>query len=152
MCKCYIDICLVGVVIQNLELCEKFVGDFDYVVNFMMMMVEQICEIFVEFGFCFIDEVVGYVEVLDICKVIMYWKVRGFDLLLILYQVDFFYGFLLCYVCDQDYDFEISFDMKFIDMCIEVLINGIFVCQEVSICNVDCIVGIMLGSCVMVVI
>ena len=146
MRKCHTDTCPVGVATQNPELREKFAGDPDHVVNFMMMMAEQTREILAELGFRSIDEAVGHVEALDTRKAITHWKARGLDLSPILHQVDLPHGSPLRHVRDQDHDLETSLDMKLIDMCTEALTNGTPVRQEVSIRNVDRTVGTMLGS------
>lgn len=146
MRKCHTDTCPVGVATQNPELREKFAGDPDHVVNFMMMMAEQTREILAELGFRSIDEAVGHVEALDTRKAITHWKARGLDLSPILHQVDLPHGSPLRHVRDQDHHLETSLDMKLIDMCTEALTNGTPVRQEVSIRNVDRTVGTMLGS------
>lgn len=70
------DTCPVGVATQNPELREKFAGDPDHIVNFMMMMAEQTREILAELGFRSIDEAVGHVEALDTRKAITHWKAK----------------------------------------------------------------------------
>ncbi|PZM50274.1 hypothetical protein DOM01_02230, partial [Salmonella enterica subsp. enterica serovar Derby] len=77
MRKCHTDTCPVGVATQNPELREKFAGDPDHIVNFMMMMAEQTREILAELGFRSIDEAVGHVEALDTRKAITHWKAKG---------------------------------------------------------------------------
>lgn len=39
---CYFNICLVGVVIQQEKLCNKFIGVFENVVNFFWFIVEEV--------------------------------------------------------------------------------------------------------------
>lgn len=145
MCVCYLDMCLVGVVIQNLVLCDWFMGKFEFVVNFMEFIVEEVCELLFEFGYCFFDEIIGCVDFIEVDVVVEYWKVEGFDLSFVLEGLVFLVGEVCCNVWLQDYEFEKYFDVQLIDIVKSVLLNVEFVVVELLIVNIECVVGIMFG-------
>lgn len=146
MWVCYLDMCLVGVVIQNLLFWEWFIGKFEFVENFFMFIVEEVWEYLVQLGFCIVNEVVGQVGVLDIMLVCVYWKVYKLDLVLVFYELElvFMNQDLYCSLC-QDYGLDKVFDQQLIVMSREVLDFGKLVCFFIIIGNVNCMVGIMFG-------
>lgn len=79
MCKCYLNICLVGIVIQDLVLCKCFKGMLEYVINYFFYVVEEVCEIMVSFGVEKFDDLIGCFDFFDKEVVFEYWKVNGLD-------------------------------------------------------------------------
>lgn len=87
VCQCQLNICLVGVCIQCEDLCEKFIGNVDKVVNLIIFYVIEVCEIFVSIGVCLLDEVIGCVDLLmQVSCGLVYFD--DFDLNLLLIVVD----------------------------------------------------------------
>lgn len=64
VCQCQLNICFVGVCMQDEKLCVMFIGLVDKVVNLIIFYVIEVCEIFVGIGVCSLDEVIGCVDLL----------------------------------------------------------------------------------------
>lgn len=64
-------------------------GDFDYIVNYMLFIVEEVCEYMVVLGFKIFDEMIGCIDVFYVSEwVKVYWKVSQFDLFIFFYQFE----------------------------------------------------------------
>lgn len=51
-------------------------GDFDYIVNYMLFIVEEVCEYMVVLGFKIFDEMIGCIDVFYVSEWVKeYWKV-----------------------------------------------------------------------------
>lgn len=88
---CQQDTCPVGIATQNKELRKCFCGKPEYVVNYMMMIAEQLREIMASLGFATIDEMVGQVQCLKQKRDVRSWKAKLLDLssLLVKPEVEF---------------------------------------------------------------
>lgn len=88
---CQQDTCPVGIATQNRELRACFCGKPEYVVNYMMMVAEQLRQIMADLGFATIDEMVGQVECLRQTHDARSWKANLIDLspLLVKPEVEF---------------------------------------------------------------
>ena len=88
---CQQDTCPVGIATQNRSLRSCFCGKPEYVVNFMMMVAEQLRSIMATLGFATIDEMVGQVECLRQTNNARSWKANLMDLapLLVKPEVEF---------------------------------------------------------------
>lgn len=88
---CQQDTCPVGIATQNRELRACFCGKPEYVVNYMMMVAEQLRRIMADLGFATIDEMVGQVECLRQTHDARSWKANLIDLspLLVKPEVEF---------------------------------------------------------------
>lgn len=88
---CQQDTCPVGIATQNRELRACFCGKPEYVVNYMMMVAEQLRHIMADLGFATIDEMVGQVECLRQTHNARSWKANLIDLspLLVKPEVEF---------------------------------------------------------------
>src|SRR5690606_26256462 len=74
---CQLDTCPVGVATQNPELRKKFMGDPEYVVNYMRFVAQELREIMAELGFRTINEMVGRSDMLETKQAIEHYKARG---------------------------------------------------------------------------
>ena len=86
MRKCHLNTCPVGVATQDAELRKRFIGRYEYLVNFFRFLAEDTREQLAELGFKSLDEVVGRSDLLtrkhypslpktekvDISKIIFY--------------------------------------------------------------------------------
>lgn len=146
MRRCHQDTCPVGIATQNPELRRRFTGNPDHVVNFMMLMAEQVRELLAELGFRSLEEAVGQVEVLDWRRAVDHWKARGVDLSAIVHQVDVEPGACRHQSRDQDHGLADSLDARLVELCRPAWSEGVQVREELSVRNVDRSVGTMLGS------
>ena len=62
---CNLDTCPVGVATQNPELCKRFTGKPEYVVNFMRFIAEELREYMAKLGVKTVDELVGRTDLLE---------------------------------------------------------------------------------------
>lgn len=77
---CQQDTCPVGIATQNRGLRSCFCGKPEYVVNYMMMVAEQMRTIMARLGFATVDEMVGQVECLRQTHDSRSWKANLVDL------------------------------------------------------------------------
>lgn len=64
MRKCHLNTCPVGVATQNEDLRRRFVGRYEYLVNFFRFLAEDTREKLAEMGFKSLDEVIGRADLL----------------------------------------------------------------------------------------
>lgn len=88
---CQQDTCPVGIATQNRGLRACFCGKPEYVVNYMMMVAEQLRTIMASLGFATVEEMVGHVESLRQSHDARSWKADLVDLapLLVKPEVEF---------------------------------------------------------------
>ncbi|MBE6463792.1 MAG: glutamate synthase large subunit [Eggerthellaceae bacterium] len=89
---CQQDTCPVGIATQNCELRNRFKGKPEYVVNFMMMVAEQLRHFMADMGFATVEDMVGRVDCLQQLDVARSWKARLVDLSDLLVQAHAEYG------------------------------------------------------------
>lgn len=89
---CQQDTCPVGIATQNKHLRSCFCGKPEYVVNFMMMVAEQLREIMASLGFATIDDMVGQVQCLQQTHDAKSWKANLLDLSALLYKPEVEFG------------------------------------------------------------
>lgn len=77
---CQQDTCPVGIATQNCRLRNRFCGKPEHVVNFMMMVAEQLRRIMADLGFAMVDDMVGHVECLRQRSGAKSWKAGLVDL------------------------------------------------------------------------
>ncbi|GAB4562255.1 MAG: glutamate synthase-related protein [Haliangiales bacterium] len=78
--KCHLNTCSVGIATQNPELRKRFAGNPDHVVNFFMLMAEDIRAYMAKLGFRTMDEMIGQVGRLRVRTDIDHWKAKRIDL------------------------------------------------------------------------
>ncbi|WP_084270225.1 glutamate synthase large subunit [Patulibacter minatonensis] len=80
MRACHLNTCPVGIATQDPELRKRFKGTPEHVVNFFLMVAEEVREILASLGARSIDEIVGRIELLKADEAVDHWKARGVDL------------------------------------------------------------------------
>ncbi len=88
---CQQDSCPVGIATQNCELRRRFHGKPEYVVNFMMMVAEQLRRIMAQLGFATVEDMVGRADCLRQIPEAGGWKAQLIDLsdMLVVSQAEF---------------------------------------------------------------
>ena len=144
---CHLNTCPAGVATQDPKLREKFAGKPEHVVNFMRFIAQDLREWMARLGFRTINEMVGRVDVLEPKKAIEHWKGKGFDFSNILYQPDA--GPEVGRYCqiEQDHGLDKSLDVtRLLDICKPAIERGEKVTGELTVRNVNRVVGTITGS------
>jgi len=144
---CHSNTCPAGVATQDPVLRARFAGKPEYVVNFMRFVAQEVREIMAQLGFRTFNEMVGRANVLEPKKAIAHWKAKGLDFSNILYTPDM--GITAVSYCTeaQDHGLEKSIDMsRLLDICKPAIERGEKVSAELSITNVDRVVGTIIGN------
>jgi glutamate synthase domain-containing protein 2/glutamate synthase domain-containing protein 1/glutamate synthase domain-containing protein 3 len=81
---CHLNTCPVGIATQDPVLRERFQGTADHVVNYLMLVAEEVREIMASLGIRRFDDMIGATELLDVDAAIDHWKARHVDLSMIL--------------------------------------------------------------------
>ena len=77
---CHLNTCPVGVATQDPELRARFAGEPEHVVNYLVMVAEEVREILASLGVRSLDEVIGRTDLLVPDEAVDHWKARGVDL------------------------------------------------------------------------
>ncbi|OXS61647.1 glutamate synthase large subunit [Cohnella sp. CIP 111063] len=144
---CQLDTCPVGVATQNPELRKKFMGDADYVVNFMKFLAQEFREIMAELGFRTVEEMVGRVDRLDTKLAIKHFKTQGIDLTPLLYMPELPEGSFRFNAKAQNHLLEESLDLQsLLAAAAPALESGERVSGTFPIKNTNRVVGTIVGS------
>ncbi|MBE9067520.1 glutamate synthase large subunit, partial [Leptolyngbya cf. ectocarpi LEGE 11479] len=144
---CQKNTCPAGIATQDPVLRKSFVGDPDHVVNFMQFIAQDVREIMAQLGVRTFDELVGHTDWLNVQSAVNHWKAKGVDLSKILAQpqVDDSVG-RYCQI-PQDHGLDKSLDITtLLDLCKPAIENGEKVSATLPICNINRVVGTILGN------
>ncbi|RMG39579.1 MAG: glutamate synthase large subunit [Planctomycetota bacterium] len=146
MRKCHLNTCPVGIATQDEELRKKFTGKPEYVINYFLLVAEEVRRIMAELGFRTINEMVGRVDVLDVDEAVDHWKAKGLDLTPILTPAPKPHPNVEVYCTrDQDHGLDAVLDRRLIQACKPALEHGERVELDVEIQNIDRATGTMLS-------
>jgi glutamate synthase domain-containing protein 3 len=81
---CHLNTCPVGVATQDPVLRRRFEGTADHVVNYLMLVAEEVREIMASLGIRRFEDMIGRSDLLDVDPAIEHWKARHVDLSLVL--------------------------------------------------------------------
>jgi glutamate synthase (ferredoxin) len=144
---CHLNTCPVGVATQDPRLRKRFTGEADHVVNFMRFIAMELREIMAKLGFKKLEDMVGRTDKLIPWKAIDHWKASGLDLTPILHRPDMGADVGRFRSEDQDHGLEKSLDVtKLLEICKPAIERGEKVRAELSIINVNRVVGTIVGS------
>jgi glutamate synthase (NADPH/NADH) large chain len=146
MRKCHLNTCPVGIATQDKELREKFMGDPEYVVNYLIMVAEEAREIMASVGFSTINEMIGRTDVLETNAAIQHWKSDGLDLTGLLTPAPKPHDNVEVYkTIEQDHGLDKVIDRQLVEKAKDALENGNKVKFEMPIINTDRAVGTILS-------
>ncbi|WP_428266695.1 glutamate synthase large subunit [Haliangium sp.] len=77
--KCHLNTCSVGIATQDPELRKRFAGKVEHVVDFFMLMAEEVRGYMAKLGFRTMDEMIGRVDRLRV-RERSHWKAKRLDL------------------------------------------------------------------------
>jgi glutamate synthase (NADPH) large chain len=81
---CHLNTCPVGIATQDPELRKRFRGTPEQVVNYLMLVAEEVREIMASLGARRLEDLVGRTDLLDVRDAIEHWKARNVDLSMVL--------------------------------------------------------------------
>jgi len=81
---CHLNTCPVGIATQNPELRRRFRGTPEQVVNYLMLVAEEVRQIMASLGVRRFEELIGRSELLEMDGAIEHWKARRVDLSMVL--------------------------------------------------------------------
>jgi glutamate synthase domain-containing protein 3 len=81
---CHLNTCPVGIASQDPELRRRFRGTPEQVVNYLMLVAEEVREIMGSLGVRRLREMIGRTEMLDVERAIEHWKASRVDLSMVL--------------------------------------------------------------------
>jgi glutamate synthase domain-containing protein 2/glutamate synthase domain-containing protein 3 len=81
---CHLNTCPVGIATQNPELRKRFRGTPEHVVNYLMLVAEEVRELMAALGVCRLEDMIGRTELLEMDGAIEHWKSKHVDLSMVL--------------------------------------------------------------------
>jgi glutamate synthase domain-containing protein 2/glutamate synthase domain-containing protein 1/glutamate synthase domain-containing protein 3 len=85
---CHLNTCPVGIATQDRELRKRFRGTPEQVVNYLMLVAEDVREIMASLGIRRFEDMIGRTELLDMDEAIDHWKAGRVDLSMVLASPD----------------------------------------------------------------
>ncbi len=85
---CHLNTCPVGIASQDPELRKRFRGTPEHVVNYLMLVAEEVRQIMASLGVRRFEDLIGRTDLLDVEEAIEHWKARHVDLSMILKSPD----------------------------------------------------------------
>jgi glutamate synthase (NADPH) large chain len=77
---CHLNTCPVGIATQDPELRRRFEGTPEQVVNYLMLVAEEVREIMASLGIRCFEDMIGRADLLDTAEAIEHWKTSNVDL------------------------------------------------------------------------
>lgn len=144
---CNLNTCPVGVATQDPNLCARFKGDPDHLVNFMRFIAEEMREIMASLGVRTVNEMIGRTELLKAKENGRHWKAQGVDLSRILKKPEMPQSVGRYQTRAQYHALEKSLDMrKLLDICKPAIEDKKKVEASLPIVNTERVVGTILGN------
>jgi glutamate synthase (NADPH) large chain len=142
---CHLNTCPVGVATQDPELRKNFTGKPEYVVNYFMLLAEEIRELMAKMGVRKVDDMVGRVDYLEMEPAVEHWKAKGVDLSSILFKPQGLSQTHIRHVDKQDHGLSTALDYQLIEKAKPALENKKPVNIEFPVRNINRAVGAILS-------
>ncbi|MDQ6607950.1 MAG: glutamate synthase-related protein, partial [Actinomycetota bacterium] len=81
---CHLNTCPVGIATQDPELRNRFRGTPEHVVNYMILVAEEVREIMASLGIRRLEDMIGRTDLLDMDAAVDHWKSKHVDLSMVL--------------------------------------------------------------------
>jgi glutamate synthase domain-containing protein 2/glutamate synthase domain-containing protein 1/glutamate synthase domain-containing protein 3 len=81
---CHLNTCPVGIATQDPELRKRFAGTPEHVVNYMILVAEEVREIMASLGIRRVEDMIGRTDLLDMDDAVDHWKSKHVDLSMVL--------------------------------------------------------------------
>jgi glutamate synthase (NADPH/NADH) large chain len=145
MRKCHSNTCPVGIATQDPELRKCYSGKPELVVNFFMMLAEEIREYLAELGFSKLDDIVGRADLLETNKAIDFWKTKNLDFSSIFKDVNQD-SLPVRKSCDQDHGIDKAYDVQLVKAAKDAIENKTPLSKTFKIGNINRTAGTMLSN------
>lgn len=146
MRKCHLNTCPRGVATQDAELRKRFIGRYEYLINFFTFLAEEVREILAELGYKSLDEVVGRTDLIKFVPSEHNEKMKKVDLSKLLYLPAEASKFPVRKVKDQIHRIDDIIDRGLIKDAKNAIENGLAISLVRDIKNTDRTVGAMLSG------
>jgi glutamate synthase (NADPH) large chain len=114
---CHLNTCPVGIATQDPELRKRFRGTPEHVVNYLMLVADEVREIMASLGVRRFGELIGRTELLDMDEAIEHWKARHVDLSMVLKTPDLPAGTPRCRTRPQVPVLDDALDWELVGKC-----------------------------------
>ncbi len=114
---CHLNTCPVGIATQDPELRRRFQGTPENVVNYLVMVAEEVREIMAALGIRRFEDMIGRTELLDMDDAIDHWKARRVDLSMVLKTPDLPEGAPRCRTRPQVPVLDDALDWELVRRC-----------------------------------
>jgi glutamate synthase (ferredoxin) len=142
--QCHNNTCPVGVATQREELRERFPGEPDHVINYMLFIARELRGIMAELGFSSVEEMVGHVECLRQREDVTHPKARKVDLSTVLYDPR--NGDDSTKTREQTHEIDRQLDWELLEVAGDAIDGGEPVSIETEVGNTDRAVGALLSN------
>ncbi|MGL4853119.1 MAG: glutamate synthase large subunit [Phocaeicola sp.] len=146
MRKCHSNTCPVGVATQDETLRKRFLGHYQYVVNFFTYLAEEVREYLAEMGFTKLDEIIGRTDLIEVKPAEAGHKSALLDFSRLLHKVES--DAAIRQVTTQHHEIAHVKDVTMIAAAQSAIQEGKEVSLEYTIGNTDRSVGAMLAGAV----
>jgi glutamate synthase (NADPH/NADH) large chain len=146
MRKCHLNTCPAGIATQDEEMRKRFIGRYEYVVNYFNFLAREVREYLAEMGFRSLDEIIGHTELLEQDKSVGNWKTKGIDMSRLLYFPEEGKKYPLINTTTQKHHIDDVMDRDLIRLSQTAIENKskVWIAKEIN--NVDRTVGAMLSG------
>ena len=146
MRKCHLNTCPVGIATQNRILRQKFTGQPEHVINYLILVAEEARGIMSRLGIESIDDLVGRTDLLSTEKVEQHWKSSQLDLSPLLVNADEIRSNVeIRKTIEQVHDIDSVIDHELIKNCKEAINKKYAVEHDHKITNLNRATGAMLS-------
>jgi len=118
---CHLNTCPVGIATQDPELRKRFRGTPEQVVNYLMLVAEEVRSIMASLGVRRFQDMIGRIEMLDMDAAIEHWKASRVDLSMVLEAVDLPPGTPRCRTRPQQPVLDDALDWELVRRCTPAL-------------------------------
>ncbi len=146
MRKCHLNTCPMGVATQNEELRKRFIGRYEYLVNYFNFLAEEVREHLAAMGFRSLDEIVGHGELLEFVPSDINEKAKKITLEKLLYVPEEAKTNAIRNVKSQHHKIEEVLDQKLIKQASSAIESNIATEAVFPVYNTDRTVGAMLSG------
>lgn len=144
MRKCHANTCPVGVATQDPELRARFLGRYEYVVNYFRFLAQEVREYLADMGFSRLDDIVGRTDLIELVPLKPNTKEALLDFSRLLFKNDCTSA--LHNVSEQCHGIDKVLDQSILASAYSALEKGREVSLEYTVANTDRSVGSMLSG------
>jgi len=145
MRKCHSNTCPVGIATQDPELRKCYSGKPEHVVNFFMMLAEEIREYLAELGFKKLDDIIGRSDLLETNDAINFWKTKNLDFSPIFKKIKDS-SLPVRRFCKQDHGIDKAYDVQLLKTAKNAYENKKKISKTFKIANIHRTAGAMLSN------